>query len=276
MNKPLIIVSIILLSVVAITLSIFGFLFSIGKIEFNDNWYNMFNNQSTKLVDSKEYDEVNDIYIKSNTADVNIEYSDNNKFKVELYSDDYKNESIDLDDKDLKIDLEEKSTWTLFRKQPHIVLYIPSDYSNKIDVTSVTGDLKTRSFESASFKIQVTTGDIDIEKADILDITTKTGDITNNKVNTILLHCTTGDIRLGEVNKSLDIVTTTGDVKIDTINILENSKIKTTTGDVVIGSKNNVYVETESKTGDVNINNNDRYAEYVLNIQVTTGDIKVG
>ena len=88
--------------------------------------------------------------------------------------------------------------------------------------------------------------------------------------------CTTGDIELGNINKSLNLKTTTGDIEIESINLSENSNIETTTGDVKIDDINEVYVETESKTGDVRINDNDRYADYKLHIKVTTGDIKVG
>ena len=277
MNKAVTIILIIFLCLIAIGLGLFVFFFSLGKIQFNDNWFNIFNRESTTLVDSKEYNEINDIYIKSNTADIYIKYSENKKYKVELYSDSVKNESISLSDKDLKVELEENNHFIFLGKQPRIILYVPSDFNNKFDITTTTGDINSEAYNDATFKVAVTTGDVEIDKADVLDIVTKTGDIKNNKVNTVKAVCTTGNMRFGDINKSLDLKTTTGDIRIDTIDLKESGNIQTTTGDVRISNKNEVYVEAESKTGDIKINNNaDRFTELSLHIKVTTGDIKVG
>ena len=271
------IILIIVLSIIAIGIGLFAFLFSIGKIQLNENYFNIFNRQSNTLIDSKEYNEIEDIYISTNRADVHIEYSTDKKYKVELYSDNEKNHSIDLSNKDLKIELEEKQNFGFFPKQARIIIYVPQEYKNVFNIETTTGDINAFAFNNASFKIKVTTGDVDIDKADSLDIVTSTGDITNNVVNTIKAVCTTGDIRLGDINNSIDLKTTTGDIRIDTIDLKESGNIQTTTGDVRISNKNNVYIETESKTGDVRIDNNaDRMTELSLHIKVTTGDIRVG
>lgn len=275
MNKGLKIVSIILLSFIAISLGILMYILINNNYQFDSNFINIFGGDSNTLLDSKEYDEVGNIYIDSNVADIYINNSSDNKVKVELYSDNAKNYNISLSDNDLKVELEENNKAMLFNKNAKIILYVPSDYKNKFEINNTTGDIEASAYENASFKINVTSGDVKIDKANILDITTKTGDINNNRVNVIKVECTTGDILLGKVDKSLNLKTTTGDIKIDEINLSLNSDIQTTTGDVTIYKKNNVYVETETKTGDVKVNNNDRFAEFTLQIKVITGDIKV-
>lgn len=276
MNRTLTIVLIIILSLIAIGIGAFAFLFSIGKISLNNNWYNIFNRESTTLVESKTYDKVEVIYVKSNTADVYIKHATDNKFSVEIYSDNEKSHSIDLSSNDLKVELEENNHF-LFGKQPRIILYVPSEFENKIDIVNRTGDINSESYEKAKFKIDVTTGDTEIDKIDVADIKTTTGDIRINTINTIQAVCTTGDIRVDSINYSLDLKTTTGDIRIETADLKESGNIQTTTGDVRINTLNEVYVETESKTGDVRVNNKaDRMSELSLHIKVTTGDIKVG
>lgn len=277
MNKAGTIILIIMLALLAIGIGVFAFLFSIGKIELNQNYFNLFNRQSNTLIDSNEFEDVESITVETNMSDIHIEYSNDDKYKVELYSDNVKEHSITLNKKDLKVVLYDKDRIGIFPKQSRVMLYIPKEYKDRIDITTNTGDVNAYAFKDATFKVKVTTGDIDIDEANTLDLVTTTGDIKNNNVETINAKCTTGDIRLGTVNNVLNLQTTTGDIRIDTINLKESSNIQTTTGDVRISNKNEVYVETESKTGDVRINNNaDRFTELSLHIKVTTGDIKVG
>lgn len=278
MNKGFKITLIVLLSIVAIGLSVLLALLINNNFKFDNNFINIFNGQSNTLVDSKEYkidDIIGDIYINSDVADIYINNSDDNIIKVELYSDNVRNHNIELSNNDLKIDLEDNNKF-FFTKQSRIVLYVPKEFNDKFEITDNAGDIKASNFENASFKIKVTTGDVKIDRADVIDVLTTTGDIYNNNVNIINVVCTTGDIELGNINKSLNLKTTTGDIEIESINLSENSNIETTTGDVKIDDINEVYVETETKTGDVRINDNDRYADYKLHIKVTTGDIKVG
>ena len=55
-----------------------------------------------------------------------------------------------------------------------------------------------------------------------------------------------------------------------------NSSIYTVSGDVDVNNhKNNFYVETNTKSGDVNINKIDRKSDIVLSIKTTSGDINV-
>lgn len=275
MIKGLKITLIILLSCIAIGLGVLLFILINNDFKF-DSFINIFGGPSNKLIESKEYDTVENIYINSNAADIYIKNSEDNKIKVELYSDNVKNHSISLSNNDLKVELNEKHKFRLFGKHARIVLYVPSNYSNKFDISNSSGDIRAYDYENASFIVNVTSGDVRIDKANTLDITTRSGDIKNSIVNTIKVKCTSGDIRLGEVNKKLNLKTTSGDIRIDKINLSENSNIEATSGDIKISNKNNVYVETKTKFGDVNVKNNDRFAKITLNIKVTSGDIKVG
>ena len=43
----------------------------------------------------------------------------------------------------------------------------------------------------------------------------------------------------------------------------------------IYGSKNDIYIETETNSGDEDVKNNNRMAEIVLKITTTSGNIKI-
>ena len=43
----------------------------------------------------------------------------------------------------------------------------------------------------------------------------------------------------------------------------------------IYGSKNDIYIETETNSGDEEVKNNNRMAEIVLKITTTSGNIRV-
>lgn len=81
----------------------------------------------------------------------------------------------------------------------------------------------------------------------------------------------------GETSEKVDAETksTSGNIIVDRANINENSFIKTNSGNVVINNKNDIYVETETTSGDADVQNNNRMSEIVLDITTTSGNIKV-
>ena len=276
-DKTLKIILILFLSILCVGLGIVLYILINNNYKYENLKITLFSNNSSKLLESKKIDVVNDIYIDSNISDVYIKNSEDEKIKVELFSDNSKNYSIKLDNNDLKVFMEVDKKISLFSKLSKIVLYVPSSFSNNFYITDTTGDIEIANYKNASFKVKLTTGDISVDKANILDVITKTGDIKINKTNTVKAECKTCDIKIDTVDNSLDLKTTTGDIKINKVDLKENSSIETTTGDVKINSKNdNIYIETESKIGDVKVDNNNRFADYTLHIKVITGDIKVG
>ena len=66
MNKTGTIILIIFLFLIAVGLGLFAFFYSVGAIQLNGNYFNLFSRQSTTLIDSKEFDKVENIYIKFN------------------------------------------------------------------------------------------------------------------------------------------------------------------------------------------------------------------
>ena len=260
MNKGLSVTLITLLSILLVFLvGIMIFLFN-GKISFDG--FNIATGYSKKLVEEKEINNIKDLNISTDIADVSVEEKDINNIKVELYSEKKPIYEITENAGSIKIVLKQKDKvhFGIFNKFPRIVVYVPTTFNKDVKVEGTTSDVKIGNFPNSDLNVKATTGDVKVKK------------ISNAKIN-----LTTGDIKIGSVNKSLVLETNTGDVRIDSANLLVNSNITTGTGDVDIDSIKGCYVEGSTKTGDTNINNSneDRKSDIILKIKTRVGDINV-
>lgn len=215
---------------------------------------------SNKLVEEKTFENIQNIAVKTDVSDVYIQYSTDNNYKVEIYSDKAKTTTIDVENDNLLVEFKEENKFFFYGKTSRIFIYIPKTFANNIKITSTTGDVIAADYEKANFDISVTTGDISL------------GWVRNAEIS-----CTTGDITIQDIKEKFNIITTTGDVRIQNININEDSTIATTTGDVrVVNNRSNVYVDANTRTGDINLNDNNRHSDITLNVKTTTGDINIG
>ena len=283
MNKGLAVVITILLTIVLVVLTGL-FVFAIKSNIFKNGFSFNFHTYSDKIVEKKEFKEVNDIEVDTDTSDVFVELSEDNKVVVELYSEKEMDYEINNDKDKLYIKFKNKNK-TNFRlgKMSRIIVKIPAEFAN---------DFKVGSFANLTLNVDISTGDVEADKLKKADIKVSTGDVKVNKVDDITIKATTGDIHLGE-NKNVNIETTTGDISIDkmegqlniktntgdirigTATLSEDSSITATTGDIKVDSLTGAYVEASSTTGSIKINNNDRKLEKTCTIKTTTGDIRV-
>lgn len=289
MNKTVNIIIIILLSIITIFVTgLFVYLMCGNSLNFKFE----FNNYSTNKVETKEFDLVDDININANLSDVLIEKSDTNKIIVELYSDNNIDHSINVDNKKVDINFYDNNVFNIFKKKNRVLVKLPEDYKDKLNINVTTGDVKIKSFKNLKSNIIVQTGDIIAELLDEAIIDSKTGDIKIDNINKIncnnttgdikinmindaFINSKTGDVKINELNNSSDITVITGDVKVSNATINEDSFIKVTTGDVKIASYSGAFIETSNNIGDVKINNNNRNHEKTLKITSNIGDIKI-
>jgi len=75
-----------------------------------------------------------------------------------------------------------------------------------------------------------------------------------------------------EIAKICDIKTISGEIDIEKVNLENNSKIETKSGDVEI-SKTDSYIVTETTSGETRTSNNNRYSKTELYIKTISGDI---
>ena len=312
MNKGLTITLIVLLTILLFSLVGVMILLFNGKISFEG--IRFASGYSEKLVEEKEINNISNLNIKTDIADVVVEEKDINNIKVELYSEKEPIYEITENTDTIYIVLKQKNKmqFGLFNKTPRIVVYVPNTFDKEIKVNGTTSDIKIGTLPKVSLSVKAstgdvkakelykanitlstgdikiddikelqsvsTTGDIKLDSADNVKMVTTTGDIKiQNKVDSIEAKTTTGDIRINEVNNSISLTTSTGDVFISKSTLKENSSITTGTGDVTIDSISGCYVEGTTKVGDTNINNSDkdRKSDVILKIKTRVGDIKV-
>lgn len=252
MKKGLIISLIVIVVVATLGLLLFTnrkFLFGIVK-----------HNVSNNLVLNKEYDiKFDEINIDSEAADIEIKENLDSKIKVVIYGDEERTK-VDTENKKLSIKTTQKNCnfWCFNVKIAKIEIYLPKDYSKNINIVNNLGDIKISSFSRVN-----------------LDVKANAGDIIVDEINSIKANVDLGDIEINKINEYLDIKNACGDVKIDSINLEKNSKIKSNLGDIKIGSTNEIYIEAKTNLGDTKINNNYRKSDIVLKINNDCGDIKV-
>lgn len=289
MNKTVNIIMIVLLSIITIAVTgFFIYLMTGGSF----NWTFNFNSYSDNLIESKDVSYVDEISVDGKNTKVTVENSTDEKIHVELYSDNEVEHSISYEANKLDIKFYDNEIFRLFKKNSRVLIKLPKDYENKLNINLSVGDVKISSFEKLNPNIVVGTGDIRIDNINNLNAQLTTGDVKINNVNNLsckigtgdvkvenvndaTINGTTGDIKINEINNSADISLTTGDVKINNATIKQDSSINLTTGDVKIKSYSGAYVETTNSVGDVKVNNNDRRSENTLKITVRVGDIKI-
>ena len=292
MNKGIAIVLIVLLSLLTVAVTGVFILLLNGHSEFN--FFSFFRiGYSENLIDSKEFENVEDIQVLSDIGDVFFEEGTEDKVRVELYSEDSNDYYIKEEDNQIQIKLNAKKAKLRFMKKSNrIVVKIPKNYDKKIKVKTTTGDVRIGSFDNMKLDVEGTTGDIKIDSAERLDFKLSTGDVKVGSLNYISgevrtgdikiddviefsAATTTGDITINEVTKRIYARTTTGDIKIERATIEEDSTLKTGTGDIKVESLKGAYIEASARTGDVKVKNNDRHLEKTITITSNTGDIKV-
>ncbi len=246
-----------------------------GSIKFNLFNFHL-NSYSENLIASKEFTIIEDLVIDSESSDIFIEPCSDEIIKVELYSEDSDEYYIKEEDNKIKISLKaKKNKKHFFNKTNRIIVKLPSQYDKNASIHFTTADLKIDSFANLKIDVNGTTGDIKATEIDTLEFELSTGDIKVDNLKYISGKLTTGDIKIDKIYKRVSAKTTTGDIKIGKAIIEEDSTITTETGDVKIDSLEGAYIEANTNTGDIRVNNNDRKLEKTVTIKTTTGDIKV-
>lgn len=145
---------------------------------------------------------------------------------------------------------------------------------NEVTLKASSGNIKAGDFNKLS--AEASSGDIEIGTiSEDAKVKTASGKITLNGANKLKAETISGDIKINSIENNCEISSTSGNIIVDRANINEKSFIKTNSGNVVINNKNDIYVETETTSGDADVQNNNRMSEIVLDITTTSGNIKV-
>lgn len=227
-----------------------------------------------------DYQPANKIVVDTDSYDVNFYYHDDDRVLVKVRG--VKDDNADVYTKDdiLNINVKSKNRIGIFIfnfVNNKIDIYLPRNYDLPIVITGHTSDVRFKEESKSSFDIKLSTGDIYLRNAKESILKVSTGDITiTDTFDNGTITTSTGDIKINNAIGKIDFTTTTGDISIKRINLSENSNIKVTTGDIRIDKVNDIYISTNTTTGDVKVKHSNRYSDVELMIKTTTGDITTG
>lgn len=236
---------------------------------------------------------IEELKIKGNISNINIMHSDDSKIRVVIYGN--KNDlKLDVNDKKLDIEIKEKNCigFCFNMKQSKIEIYLPDDYSKKINVKNNYGDIKIEQFLLADIvieedcgdvsvaggnkiKVENNYGDIKIGSVKKLQVKEDCGDVFVEKGDDISIENRYGNIKIEQVLQTINIKEDCGDIKIDSLNIIKDSKIVNRFGDIKINETNDIYINSKTNLGDNKINKNNKGSETSLSLKNDCGDITV-
>lgn len=257
-NNGLIIVLIVILSFIAVSLVSFMtyLIINNGKSTF----FNTGNKKSVLIIDQKyEIGNVKNIDFDLIELDVNIFKSEDEFIHIKVYDSDSDKVKLDLLEDGLLLTEEERKGiyFFYFSDNKRVDLYLPDEYKNKLILKTISGDVTLNGNYDNKFIVDTVSGDIEGNVIKEFDGQTVSGDISLDKC---ILE---------------DISTTSGDVELGFVTVTGTSSISTISGDVELNNIEGVYIETNTISGEVIVNNNDRKSDNILKIKTTSGDILV-
>lgn len=251
-----------------------------GIKHFNSFNHNFSFNSNAPLALEKDfdYDGIKKIYTESDATDIKIFKSEteDNKIKVKIFADENKAYSAENNSDSINISVTGHCTgfcWSMTGSRVEITL--PESYEGDFEVKTDAGDLTSEGFSKANFNINSNAGDIEIAAAKAIMIATSAGDIDIREAEEISIESNAGDIKIDKCTNKLHISTDAGDIRINELQLSQDSDIKANAGDISINHAENIYVDAKTDFGDVKVRSNDRHSEIELKIKTNAGDIKV-
>ncbi len=252
---------------------LFGGIMAMLKWDFTKLSTNKFVTNDYEI--SEDY---KNISINNDTADILFLPSENGETSVSCKELENLKHSVSVKDETLVIELNDTRKWyeyiginfgsskitvympadeygNLFVKESTGNIDLPKDFSfESIDISTSTGDVKSRASASGSVKIKTSTGHICAENisAGDLDLSVTTGDIKACDVKCdgdLKIRVTTGKIYLSDVAcKSLTTNGSTGNVSLKNVIASGKFSIERSTGDVKFEKcdASEIFVKTDT------------------------------
>lgn len=256
-NKGIIIgliISIVILILFLIALLCFGIT---GKLNLG---YFSSNSQTIIYEHNYEIEGIENIVVKNSYGDITIKESEGNMVSIIAYGNDDSKINVKNENNILEIKSSHPKKWFFGNSgEIQIEIMVPRSFANNIELENDLGDIDIENFENATLKI-----------------TEDCGDVTVGSVKNITVSNSLGDIEIKSILNKCSIKNDCGNLKIDELNINENSNIKLDLGDVKISNVNDIYIDAETDLGKVKLDSNNRSSEITLKIENDCGDIKVG
>lgn len=152
---------------------------------------------------------------------------------------------------------------------------------NGVSIVSENSKLEFNVPKNIDVKMNSDLGDIDVIslKSNITKLYTALGDITAKNISgNIDLHTTNGDISMNELEGKINSVTSLGDIKGEHILISDNSKFKTSNGDIDVQLSNplsDFSLDLNSSLGKVKVDRPNFKKKSSSQLKIGNGKLKV-
>lgn len=276
-NKTLTIIKLILLSIIALLLTTILIVLLV-KPRSNFNLFKV-NNKSELVYERDITEPIKKINITTKASSIQVETNDTNKISVKYYGD-KEDKELDLSTANEVLNINEDTSYFCLGfcnfAEHKIIISLPKEIDYELDFNTASGDIYIPNINLSNIDIKTVSGDIKVINAKNANLESTSGDIEITEVEKLVSKTVSGEINVNRIKRSCDIKTTSGDVDISLLEITTDSNISTVSGDVEIETNSNSYVKTETVSGEVSIDNNNRYAKTELTVKTTSGDIEVG
>lgn len=236
-------------------------------------------------LDSPKEELYNEVYSSDNihklsveliASDVTIKESPDESIRVTIYGQKSHKDKFNIALKNNNLVVSEKSRFCLgfcfFDEEA--IIYLPESFVKNIDVKTTSGDIAINPKLDSNMDVSSVSGDVYIKEAKKVKVKTTSGDIEIDNALETELKTTSGDSTLGQ-SGNINASSVSGDIEIGDLTVNGSAGIKTTSGDVEIDKINDAYIETETTSGEITINNNNRKSNNTLKIDTVSGDITV-
>ena len=255
---------------------------------------------------SNEYDAKNieNIEILSDSTDVSIYKSENDKIEIKATAVYKKNFSVSSENKTFSVNLsdEEKTLDTFMnfsfgffgskKEENYGDVKIENTDCGKISIDNDCGDTVLKNVQAKNnLKINSDYSDVELNSVKSKNLTAISADcgdikINNSNLSNLDVNSNYGDIKVDNsaISESLNFVSYNGDTEIYNTQLNCNSKFKADYGDIKLninGNKENYTTQLDVNLGDTNIDSentkyyNGKNSKYILNASADCGDIEV-
>ncbi len=219
-------------------------LLAIGTITF---LFTIFPAGSGSLEEALFEEEIRDIYVSAEHANVTLLSSQNENTKVELDGNNGKHQLLTtLQDTQLTIEVISRSSFFNFSSRDPAVLtiHVPKSNSRNLKVQSDNGDLDFSTVEAYDLSAYTANGEIGLENvyAKFASVETANGQVGLNGVEAqgIDAVSSNGDIHLENINAYVKLTadTSNGSIDLVTSDLVYPIEFKTSNGDITIQTEN--------------------------------------
>lgn len=227
------------------------------------NFISGFNMKEYETTSHEITEEFDSISIDARTADINVLPATDGKVTVLCFEQENLTHDVSVKDGTLTVKLVDERRWfehiTFFNlHSPTISVYLPEAEYAALAINSNTSDVDVaRDFSFESVDIRLSTGDVKCYASvnEALKIKVSSG------------HVTVGDLTAG----SVDITTTTGDIRAENVTCEGDFKVGVSTGKAKLSGVTCQSLISTGNTGDVTLI--DVIATERFDIERTTGDV---